>query len=174
VADRRRLVDRRLAEPTLSERVTVCAALLPRSRRRHADEVDQLGKPVPRSAWDALGREPGDQLVVRPWAVRKVVADAAHGAVHVHAAKLGRGGAQVPALAAGPCGEREGPVVVCRNHVDRRAHDRRLDHAPILQRTCQRVPAEVADAAPQADIAGRGVLRLETADRFERVRQAER
>ena len=94
-----------------------------------------------------------------------------HRAVHVDAAQQRRGRAQVPLLATRTRRDGEGPVVGCRHHVDRGAHDGRLDDGPVLQRPGQRRPVEVLEPAPQADVARRGVLRLEAGDRFERLGQ---
>ena len=74
-------------------------------------------------------------------------------------------------LAARARGERERPVVGRGHHVDRGAHDGRLDDGPVLQRPGQLRPVEVLEPGPQADVARWGVLRLQAGDRFERIGQ---
>ena len=173
VDDRGRLVDRRLAQPLLGQGVAVGAPLLPRSGWRHADEMDELRKAVPRRARDALLGQPGDELVVAARPVGQVRPDAPHRAVHVDVAQQRRGRAQVPLLAARTRRDGERPVVGRRHHVDRGAHDGRLDDGPILERPGQ-LRSEVLEPAPQPDVARRGVLRLQAADRFERLGQRSR
>ena len=169
--DRGRLVDRRLAQPLLGQGVAVGPPLLPRPGWRHADEMDELRDAVPRRARDALLGQPGDELVVAARAVAEVRPDAPHRAVHVDIAQQRRGRAQVPLLATRTRRDGERPVVGRRHHVDGGAHDGRLDDGPVLQRPGQLRPAEVLEPAPRADVAGRGVLRLEAGDRFERLGQ---
>ena len=55
--------------------------------------------------------------------------------------------------------------------MDRGTHDGRLDAGTVLKRPGQRRPVEALEPAPQADVARRGVLRLEAGDRFERLGQ---
>jgi hypothetical protein len=48
--------------------------------------------------------------------------------------------------------------------VDGVAHQRRLHERPPLERPRQRVAFKALDARPEADVPGRGVLRLQAAD----------
>lgn len=58
--------------------------------------------------------------------------------------------------------------------MDRRAHQRPLHDASLLEGLRQGIAAKVAEARPKADIAGRGVLRLQPADALENPRQGHR
>ena len=66
--------------------------------------------------------------------------------------------------------DRERPVVAARDDVDRRAHERRLDDRPALERPREIVAAEALEARPQPDVRVRRVLILDPADPLERAR----
>jgi hypothetical protein len=50
------------------------------------------------------------------------------------------------------------------DEVDRAPHERRLDDPSLLQRDRQVIALERRQPGPEADVAGRGVLRLHAAD----------
>ena len=59
-------------------------------------------------------------------------------------------------------------VVVPRHDVERRPHERGLDHAPLLECAVQRGRVERGQARPQREVRRRGLLGLQAADPLDR------
>jgi hypothetical protein len=155
----------RRADPVLGEREQVGAPALPRARRRRAHEVD----PQP----DALCAVLADQRV-QLLAAEHVAAGEPppHRARRArHRCRLSAPGAQPQRAPRRARSERERPEVGARDEVDRHAHQRRLDHAAVLQRAGQGRALEAGEPRPQPDVHRRRVLGLDAADRFQRARQ---
>ena len=147
------------ADPLGREPVRVCAALLPRAARRHADQVD----PVP----DSNGE--GAELLARdrpPAQVPSQLSSSRRDLPVVGALV----DAQAPLLARAPDPRGEERVVAPRDEMDRLAHQRPLDHASPPERPRQVVALEPLDGRPEPDVPVRRVLVLDPADPLEHPR----
>jgi hypothetical protein len=84
------------------------------------------------------------------------------GRVHVDALELRALDPTDPFPAALPDAGGERPEIAGGDDVDRRAHEGGLDDAPLNQGLSQVLAPKAVQAAPQRDVSGRRVLRLET------------
>jgi hypothetical protein len=148
--------------------VEIGASLRPRTRRRHAHEVDpqadaggqfvadqrlQLAEPhrtVGQARPQLVGG--GDQLVVRVRATLQ---------------------AQPPGASRLANGQGERPVVAGRDEVDRDAHEGALHHGPVVEGGVEIGAHESRESRPQGDVHGRRVLGLDAGDAFEDGRNRE-
>ncbi len=150
----------RRAHPGLGQRQPIGPATLPRARRRHPHEVD------PQSD---VADEPGREVAELPDRARAVgerrlqlVRARRHGRLAVAARHRVRV-AQDPGTAGLPNAQGVPPELACRDHVDGRSHERRLDDGPVLEGGRQGRSLEAREAGPQPDIPRRRVLGLKPA-----------
>ena len=113
-------------------------------------------------------REQFPQVSGAPWACRELFTKYWHRCLDIDITETLAGDTAPPFLAAHPDRGKEEPVVSGRDHVNRAAQQRALNHPPLFERRRQRVAPEIAHARPEADVSRWRVLRLKPYDAFER------
>ena len=156
------LADLRRADPVLGERVEVGPPPLPRARRRRPHEVD----PQPDAVRRLLADQRLDLLAPQRVAARERGAHLLGGGLRRVALRR----PQPRRAARLPHGQRERPVVLARDQVDRAAHQRALDDAALLERAGEVGALEPLQARPQPDVHRRRVLRLQPGHPLEQPR----
>ena len=115
------------ADPVLREGEPVGAPALPRARRRDADEVHPVAQRPDEALRDVAELLDRLRAVARASRSRSAVSRRrCSGGSGLHALR--------PLLARTPDAGGEQPELPARDEVDRRPHQRRLDHRPVLQR----------------------------------------
>jgi hypothetical protein len=137
--------------------------LLPRARRRHADEVDARREP-------AVFPDEPDELVPFARAVRKGRAQLPVSGGAVAAGDV-RANAAQPRFVGLVNRAAPRPEVAPRDDMDRPAQHGGLHQSFALQCPRERIPLESFDARPEPDVRRRRVLRLDPAHLLDRARQ---
>jgi len=155
-----------IADPVLGRRVKVGAPLLPGSGGRHPDEVE-----VDADTACPLAPEELLDLLPAAWTVGEKPAYAPGRRRHI--VRLVRVDSLPPAPARVANRDGERPVIALGDQVDRRAHQRRLDDRPALERAGQRVTLQALHARPEPEVHRRRVLRLKAGNSLERSRNGQ-
>jgi hypothetical protein len=159
-------------DPLLGERERVRAALVPRPRRRHPNEVEPVREP-PRARARKVVR--AQELVDLGPAPRRPREERARQLDERRHVEVGRDRVHPPPplLAGPPDPRREERVVPSRDDVDRLPHQRALDDGAAHEGPVEVVSLELLEARPESDVRVRRVLVLDAPDPLERTRERE-
>jgi len=163
---RRRRVAR--PHPLVGEAEPVRSTVPPGARRWHPDEVDPEAE---------AAHEPRRELAELPDGPRSAGKGIAQGIGATDHRRLADRAAMDPEARGASCiADPNGiaPELALRNDVDRRPHQRRLDHRPVLQRLGQRLAPEGLEPGPQPHVPGWRVLGLEAANLLDRLNDRHR
>ena len=154
-------------DPALGRLEEVRAPLLPRARRRNANEVE------PRPHHSPASPDHLDQLLVSARPVRHERAQRIRLPFEVALLRPGLADAQEPLALRLPDRDGEWPVVAPRHDVDRLAHQRGLDDRTSFEGAREIVTPKAFEARPEPDVRVRCVLILDAGEPLQRARDRE-
>ncbi len=170
--DRERLGEElRLVEPGRGRGEGRAPGEGPRPRRRDVDEVVPEADPPPRLVEvDPEPRRLGVDVIAQDRVRARLRREGERGRSEPAHDDLVDRAASTPAqrVMHRPQGGQEPGVVGCADRVQRDPHQRRLDDRSIRERAIEVVRGEPGEARPQGEVRGRGFLRLEPGERFDR------